>query len=108
MTDKGKWKIAFAVLALAFNAGLVVWLMLYGKPDNSLHTSALSWAFTLSVGVLAGGGFGAVADLIPGFKPRDQAGALLLRQLSRACRGQGGQAAARRLGAVRRSLCRET
>jgi hypothetical protein len=72
MTDKGKWKIAFAVLALAFNAGLVVWLMLYGKPENSLHTSALSWAFTLSAGVLAGVGFGAVAHLIPGFKPAEK------------------------------------
>ena len=36
--------------------------------------------------------------------PRDQAGALLLRQLSRDGRGEGGQAAARRLGAVRRGV----
>ena len=40
--------------------------------------------------------------------PRDQAGALLLRQLSRDGRGEGGQAAARRLGAVRRGVRGET
>src|SRR5258708_1444883 len=37
--------------------------------------------------------------------PRDQAGALLLRQQGRGGGGEGGQAAPGRLGAVRRSVC---
>ena len=40
--------------------------------------------------------------------PHDQAGAPLLRQPGRGGGGEGGQAAARRLGAVRRSVCGET
>jgi amino acid transporter len=61
-----KSKAIFAVAALLFCAGIIVWLLLYGKADNSLHSSALSWAFCIGAGVLAGVGFGAVAHLIPG------------------------------------------
>src|SRR5205807_1232527 len=39
--------------------------------------------------------------------PRDQTGALLLRQQGRGGGGEGGQAAPRRLGAVYRSVCGE-
>jgi hypothetical protein len=64
-----KSKLIFAIAALLFCGATAVWLILYGKADNSLHTSALSWAFTLAAGVLAGVGFGAIAYLIPGFQP---------------------------------------
>jgi hypothetical protein len=59
------WRIAFAWAALGFTGGVVWWLLLYGKADNSLHASALSWAFMISGGVLAGVGFGAISNLIP-------------------------------------------
>lgn len=58
------WKIAVTLLALAFHAGIVVWLIAYGRADNSLHASALSWAFATAAGVLAGIGFGALAPLV--------------------------------------------
>lgn len=49
---------------------LIVWLMLYGKGDNSLHTSALSWAFTLHALILVGFGFGAALPALSGYLPK--------------------------------------
>jgi amino acid transporter len=62
-----KSKLWFAVVGLIFCAATIVWIILYGKADNSLHASALSWSYSLAVGIFAGVGFGAVAYLIPGW-----------------------------------------
>jgi 4-amino-4-deoxy-L-arabinose transferase-like glycosyltransferase len=62
-----KSRIAFAIAGLLFCAGTILWILLYGKADNSLHTSALSWSDSLAFGIFAGVGFGAVAFLIPAF-----------------------------------------
>jgi hypothetical protein len=64
-------KLLFAVASLLFFGGVIVWTLIYGKPENSLHVSAQSWSFMLCAGVLAGVGFGAVAHLLPGFKPAE-------------------------------------
>lgn len=49
---------------------LIIWLMLYGKSDNSLHQSALSWAFTLHALILVGFGFGAALPLLAALLPK--------------------------------------
>ena len=46
---------------------LFCWLIIsyvvgFGEPDNSLHTSALAWAFASSMGVVFAYVFGAVFD----------------------------------------------
>src|SRR5262249_10940952 len=56
---------------------------------------------------LPAGSAEAVHELSPHHLPARQGGALLLRQPSRRCRGQGRQAVAGRLGALRRGLFRE-
>ena len=43
---------------------LVVWLMMFGKADNSLHSSALSWSFTLIGVIVIGFGIGAALPQI--------------------------------------------
>lgn len=58
-------KLLFAIAALLFFGGVIVWTLIYGKPENSLHSSAQSWSFLLGAGVLAGVGFGAIANVIP-------------------------------------------
>lgn len=50
------------VATLLFCWSLIVWLIADGKPDNSLHTSALAWAFGTSIMVTMAYVFGAVAD----------------------------------------------
>lgn len=62
-----------ALIGLATLGGtsmLIVWLMLYGKGDNSLHTSALSWAFTLHALILVGFGFGAALPALSSLLPK--------------------------------------
>lgn len=44
---------------LAGCAALIGFVVGWGNPDNTLHTSALSWAFTLSGAMLGGYLFGA-------------------------------------------------
>ena len=68
MNEEFQTKLMFAAAGLIFFGGIVVWTLIYGKPDNSLHVSAQSWSFLLCAGLLAGVGFGAIAHLIPGFK----------------------------------------
>ena len=68
MSEKFQTKLMFAAAGLIFFGGIVVWTLIYGKPDNSLHVSAQSWSFLLCAGLFAGVGFGAIAHLIPGFK----------------------------------------
>lgn len=59
-----EWRYLAGMLTLAFNGGMIIWLILYGRSENLLHQNALSWAFILSAGVLAGFGLGAVIDPI--------------------------------------------
>ena len=61
-------RLNFAVSTVAFCVGLIAFLVWNGQAENSLHQSALAWAFALFGGVLAGIGFGAVAQLLPGLK----------------------------------------
>lgn len=61
-------RLTFAWAALAYCGGLIAYLTLAGKPENSLHQSGLSWAFLVTGGVLAGIGFGAVAPLLQSLK----------------------------------------
>lgn len=45
-----------AIVSLSFCAALIVWLVLYGKSENSLHVSALSWAWFSFLGILISAG----------------------------------------------------
>jgi len=58
------WQIVLAWLGLAFHAGTIAYLIARGRPDNSLHASALSWAYLTAAGILAGIGFGALTPLL--------------------------------------------
>jgi cytochrome bd-type quinol oxidase subunit 2 len=60
-----KVRIVFASIALAFCFVLIGYIVLKGSPTNSLHESALAWAFVVTGGTLAGIGFGAIASLLP-------------------------------------------
>ena len=59
------WRIVTAYLVLLFNAGTIIWILIYGHSDNLLHQNALSWAYIASVGVLAGVGFGQIVQFLP-------------------------------------------
>lgn len=72
MSEKFQSKLMFAVAGLIFFGGVIVWTIIYGKPENSLHVSAQSWSFMLCAGLFAGIGFGAIAHLIPGFKAAEK------------------------------------
>jgi uncharacterized membrane protein YdcZ (DUF606 family) len=61
-------RLSFANGTVGFCVLLIVFVVVRGDPANSLHQSALAWAFALFGGVLAGIGFGAVAQLLPGLK----------------------------------------
>lgn len=58
------WKLFVALLTLAYQACTVAYLIWRGKPENSLHSSALSWSYMTALAVLAGLGFGEVAPVI--------------------------------------------
>lgn len=47
---------------MLFCAGIVTYVTIWGDPSNSLHTSALAWAFGAAVATLFAYVFGAVAD----------------------------------------------
>lgn len=55
----------FAAGSVIFCIFVIVWLIFHGHAGNTLHESALSWAFTLMGAVLAGVGFGAVTHFVP-------------------------------------------
>ena len=46
------WRSALAVVVLVFQGALIVWLILYGNGTNSLHQSALGWAYVTLLLVL--------------------------------------------------------
>jgi hypothetical protein len=47
------WRTAIAVVVLVCSGITAWWLILYGRPENLLHQSALSWSFTLIAVILA-------------------------------------------------------
>lgn len=42
-------RAVISVAVLVFSIGVIVWLLFYGKPENSLHQSALSWSYFLLI-----------------------------------------------------------
>jgi hypothetical protein len=61
-------KMMIAMVTLTFNGAVIGYLLWKGKPDNSLHSSALSWSYISGLTILAGLGFGAVAPLLANVK----------------------------------------
>jgi hypothetical protein len=65
VTVSRRWRTILGTAGLLF-CGLLILLITYtGKSDNSLHASSLAWAWTGFLGILAGIGFGAIAQFIP-------------------------------------------
>jgi ABC-type antimicrobial peptide transport system permease subunit len=50
------------VVTLLFCMTMIGYIMVFGKPENSLHQSGLSWAFMLMASVIFAYVFGAVVD----------------------------------------------
>ena len=46
------------VSSLVFSWALILWILLYGSDDNSLHTSALAWSYTYNMVILFAYSFG--------------------------------------------------
>lgn len=57
------WRAITGVFTYAFFIGMIVGITFWGKPDNSLHASALSWCFTGFIGLLAAVGFAGTGGL---------------------------------------------
>ncbi len=53
---------AIVVATLTFCSSIIIYVVVSGDPANSLHQSALSWAFTLCGATIGGYIFGAVWD----------------------------------------------
>jgi hypothetical protein len=64
MTVSDNWRALTGVASFLLFATTIVWLLLYGKPDNSLHQSALSWSYFGLLGIIVSVGFSSVMDLI--------------------------------------------
>lgn len=65
MTDAPKpiskdWRTGIAVAVLFLAAVAIAYLIGWGRPENSLHDSALAWSFGVVLAVLAGIGVAAV------------------------------------------------
>ncbi len=64
-------KIVYATLLFCF--GIITYIVVDGTAENTLHQSALSWAFSTCIFVISGYVFGAVADQWIGkFTGKDQ------------------------------------
>lgn len=50
------------VVTLLYCWSLITWLIINGEPTNSLHTSALTWAFSISLTVTMAYVFGVIID----------------------------------------------
>ena len=59
------WRTGIAVVMLILCWLLIWWIVVDGDPKNSLHTSALAWAFATAMGIMAGLGFGAIVNYLP-------------------------------------------
>lgn len=64
MTVSSNWRTFAGVASGVFFAYTITWLLMYGKPENSLHASALSWSFTGFIGLLVSVGFTAAATIV--------------------------------------------
>lgn len=53
-TTQTPWKVLAAIYGLTLSTAIVVATTAWGDPDNSLHTSAQAWGFSL-IGVILGG-----------------------------------------------------
>jgi len=53
---------AFVITTMLFCWAVIVYVVVWGNPANSLHTSALAWAFGTSTATLFAYVFGAVID----------------------------------------------
>lgn len=60
----------FMAATLVFCGSLIVWVILFGKAENGLHQTALSWSFTLMAVVLAAIGVGSVLPFVPALLDR--------------------------------------
>ncbi len=58
------WKAVITLGTFLFNGAIITFCLLKGDPANSLHSSSLSWAFTVSLVILAGLGIGAFTPAI--------------------------------------------
>lgn len=68
-TMNNSWRTAIAITALLFNAAIILFCLLRGHPDNSLHASALAWSYMVGIAILGGLGIGAISpDLLAAFK----------------------------------------
>lgn len=63
-----RWALIFAGVTEIICWGVVALTTIYGKPGNTLHESAQSWAFAMIGVVLAGLGFGAAMQIVTGMK----------------------------------------
>jgi hypothetical protein len=64
-TVSQRWRTVLGVIGLLFCASIIILATVYGKADNTLHSSSLAWAWTGFLGILAGVGFGAIVQFIP-------------------------------------------
>ncbi len=60
-----EYRNIFSSITMAFSIGIIIYLVIRGVPENLLHSSTLSWAFTLISAVLAAYGVGSVIKFIP-------------------------------------------
>lgn len=58
------WQGIVALFALVFNASVILYVILAGEPANSLHVSALAWAWGSGLAILAGLGIGSSLEVI--------------------------------------------
>lgn len=58
------WVTISTITCLLFNAGVVCWLLAFGRSDNALHVTAMSWSYMTAAGMFAGLGFGALAPMV--------------------------------------------
>lgn len=64
------WITVITMLALAFNASVILYVVLAGSDDNSLHTSALAWAWGTGTIILTGLGIGSsLTTILEFFRP---------------------------------------
>lgn len=64
ITSPGSYQVKknIVVFSLLFTWILIAYLILVGNPANSLHQSALSWAFSFDIFVVAAYVFGVYLD----------------------------------------------
>jgi hypothetical protein len=60
LNTTGRAVVAIAVIC--FCVAVIVWLVLHGQPANSLHQSALSWAWTVLLASMGALGIDAAAE----------------------------------------------